>query len=291
MKIPKNNFFSIITILLIVFQSFIFNKSSLANTSIKNGTPKPDDPNQPFMPEGEVGNTYSLKALLSDNITEENTIYFRGNYREGDGITHQFMEQLTYNILKNITSVDDIDPSNPYRGRECLLSEIYQYAMFEGEIRENNYIKRRLATGAVIDSAMILFEKTDAYKHLKKFEQTLSKYFIIEFRRDIASEKAMFYLPGKRPSSKAKDKTLYNVSLSTLFYSSTDSFKGYYSLELNCHYLGTQTSTLYDFGKNELKFRVKNKSLDMYLSSNIDFTAIHDNDGVDTFLLRMLFNY
>lgn len=233
----------------------------------------------------------AIRDLLSDNTPGNNAIYFGGGSHSNKGLAHQFMEQLTYNIVKDIPSIDDITPANPYEGKECLLSEIYQYSMFEGEIRENNYIKRRLAAGAAIDSTMIFLEKTEVYHSLKHLEQTLSKYLIIEMGKMAASEKAMIYLPGERPTTKEKEKMLYNVSLSTLFYSSTDTFKGYYSMVLNCRYLETQTSTLYDFGKQELKFRVKNASLDRYLASNIDFTVIHDNENVDTFILRMLFNY
>ena len=233
----------------------------------------------------------AIRDLLSDNMPGNNTIYFGGGNQIQKSLAHQFMEQLTYNIVKDIPSIEDITPNNPYEGKDSSLSEIYQYSMFEGEIRENNYIKKRLAAGAAIDSAMIFLEKTEALHFLRHVEQTLAKYCVIELGKTAANEKAMIYLPGERPTSKEKEKMLYNISLSTLFYSSTDTFKGYYSMALNCRYLGTQTSTLYDFGKQELKFRVKNASLDKYLASNIDFTVIHDNENVDTFILRMLFNY
>lgn len=262
----------------------------LSSFSIENSNTSNADPDN-FKDTSQNDGYTPIRDLLSDKSLSDNKIYIRGGNKEGKGVVNQFVENITMDLLEDITEFDSMESMNYYMGHDSLIAEINQYKMFNGEIREVNYIKRRMATGAVLNSAMKYFETTPIYNDLKSFEESISKYFIIEYRKGISDNQGALYLPGALTPEKQTKDNLYKISLSTLFYSSTDSFKGYYSLEFKFSYLGTETSTLYDFGKNEFKFRLKNDNLNSYLSSNWDFTVIHSDTDTTTFLLKMLFNY
>lgn len=250
------------------------------------------DHNPDVNPDLQESSYTPIRSLLSDQNASDRTIYIRGGRTDGNSVANQFIENITMDLLDDITNLNSIESTRYYNVSESFVTEINQYAMFDGEIREVNYIRRRKATGAVLNSVIDYFSTTPLYHNLKSVEDTISKYFFIEYSRGISSTKGSLYLPGQALPSKQNNDQLYKITLSTLFYSSTDTYKGYYSVELKFNYMLTEACTLYDFGKNEVKFRLKNEQLNRYLSSNWDFTAIHNNDeATTTFVLKMLLNY
>ncbi|MBT3311667.1 MAG: hypothetical protein HN379_06705 [Desulfobacteraceae bacterium] len=251
----------------------IFNNKHEDNIELREGS---NLTYQPFIVNRYKSGEPAFNRTFNDDVNKIQTLY---------------IEFLSRKLLKDKLWLKVNDDPVKYINKEPLLYNKKHYLIYKGEIKDTDYAKKDVIARSVWSSIGEVFNLTPVGKKLKKIEQTVSKYFKMEYSKGALDEEGSFFLPGQLTMDKINEKKDYRVSLGSFFYTNPDSFDGEFSLELDIDYYSMEANTSYDFGNNSFIFEMQNEDLNFIIGMNIGFAFSYDEESETSSFLNFSFEF
>ncbi len=210
-----------------------------------------------------------IHSMLEDS-TPDNRIYLRGT--ENRGLGFLFIESLTAKLLENKPWLVQLNDQEDNFGKHGSAE---RYAIYKGEVREEDYIRRDIVVQVLSSAVAETVEQTPFGVKFKQMGELIANYFKIEYSKDVSGE-AGLYLPGQ-VSEKGNGKE-YKIKLFTDFYADSDTLKGNFSVSLYTEYHDMLANSTYDAGDQELSIEISNRDLNEYLGMKLELDYINKPD-------------
>jgi len=218
-------------------------------------------------------------ATNSQKETVSPPIILSGNYVPSSGIVFRYLNVFANELAEDNSSIWNNESRFQDNTRRPLQANwMYSYVILNGEKKQVRDIMSEQAMAAGCRAFAGVFNTTRLGKKIKKIEQKISKYFVVEFSKNKSDEIATFYAPGELDLSERKADKEYAVSLSSSFYTDTDSINGDYSLELDAFYHDYRLFTEYNVSSKKTKFLVENSALNSLLGASASLSMVKENN-------------
>ncbi len=258
-------FFLLLSPFLIPYELPAFGASNAVSIEEKNETMSESSYNYSH----KYGNLYyPLRFGPSDYIIplHFNSLYDTGTI--GKGITFEFFEAFSIKLSKYKNWINSYDNHD--------LNEVEQFVIYNGQIVSFDSIQVEIAMKTAGRTVGELFFKTKMGKNIKRFEDQVSKYFIVEYSKNISDDNAVMYLPGQMNTFQKKQKKDYKFSFRSSFHPNPETFQLEYCPELIFDYHNIKTKSAYNFSKDELLLIFENRLLNEYVGADVGVSLVHD---------------
>ncbi len=219
----------------------------------------------------------STNRFLSTNNKHHNNLILTLNAnKEAEGFEYQFVESLLNKISNDYDwqFIASISGSQYYD--EPQMYETEQFAIFNGELEDINYIKRNIVFRAACSTFNDIFKQSPLGKKIIKIEQKISRNLTIEYSKGVSTDKASFYLPGQLSSKTIRVKKSYKISLSPIFYMDTNSLNVHSAIKFGWVFRDTRTEAVYDFSDQELACDIGSMELNEYLGAKLSLGFFYE---------------
>jgi len=209
---------------------------------------------------------------------------------ETQGFEYQFVESFLNKISNDYDwqFIASISGSQYYD--EPQMYETEQFAIFNGELKDINYIKRNIVFRAACSTFNDIFEQSLLGKKIIKIEQKISRNLTIEYIKGVSTDKASFYLPGQLPSKTIREEKSYKVSLSPIFYMDTNSLSVHSAIKFKFDsvFHDTLTEAVYDFRDQELACSIGSRELNDYIGAKLSLGFIYEKYNATSSMIMKL---
>ncbi len=119
---------------------------------------------------------------------------------------------------------------------------------------------------------------TELGKDIEKFERQISKYFVVEYSKNVSDDNAVIYLPGQLDSFEKEQKKDFRMFLKPYLHPDLDTMKLEYSVKLGIDYRDVDVVTEYNISNQGTTVTFENELINSYIGGAVSISIIRDNN-------------
>lgn len=281
--------YSLITkvIIICVISTIFLSKSLLANPHPSNITTK-------NVLSGNIIKSEKSGVIAQNSTNNSNPIeaFFANRYgfnniqNEPLGSKNAFIVSFMKNVQNDCHWKSLYPGKNAYVFDDSLLSEKNLHTD-DAELKEVEDIKRDIIMNATWGAINDLFKQTPLGKSVAKVEQTIAKYFVIEYSKGLTNEEPNFFLPGQAPVEKPEEKKAYRFTLSPVLQTDSNILNSQISIIFDFDWHNYITKVMYDFDQGGFTLNFENEGLNNYLDKKVSLCLTRNEFNESIGLLKV----
>ncbi len=181
-----------------------------------------------------------------------------------------FTEKLLEN--KHVL-IDSNDYFTDFEESERTDSVIYKNQMEDIEFVRADIMLRSL-TSSIKDT----FHQTPFGERIKRLEENVARYFVVEYSKINSENKGHFYGPGELSVEEMKKEKDLKIALTASLYPKPNSLKEDFSAGLKGNYKKIKMNASYNFVKKMLGINLRTGNIKSFFGIGFDFYSKHYED-------------
>lgn len=214
----------------------------------------------------------------NDQITKEVFVskFGKGIYQINNkekNLRNILIKSFTEKLLENKNILTD---NNDYF-TDFEESKRTDSAVYKNQMEDIDSIRRDIMLRSLTSSAKDTFHQTSFGKRIKRLEEHIARYCVVEYSKIDTESKGHFYGPGELSIKEMKKEKDFKIALTASLYPKPDSLKEDFSAGLKGNYKNTKINASYNFLEKGFTINLRTGKIES-LGIGFDFYSEHFED-------------